>query len=387
MHKSIFPTTAVLLGTWLTAGVGHPGSGGGRRHGAGEPRPRLADANSSDEGIHGGTQPRICRTSQRELRGLPREGRGGKVVIHLIRDPRRPTQAGSYRSRRNSREATAFRSCATPTRKCTSWRPGPSTPTVRGARAHGVPCRPRHRRDDRVQGDGPLRGGTSFGYGVAFLDAPRRRLTPSTAAATPPATLHGSGSTWPRALGGQGRRHRVGVSPLLHLWFLGRAERGGHPPPGGDVRIETVGVAPTDPGRDPRHEVRLGRAACLPDSGPDALEYRAVDVETAVYGKPAQLYPNVRATPAATRSSTRAGWAAPLPGRPTTTGPRWLQPPPCWTPTSGTSPTNSLVSGSGVDADVPVDCRRHYIAAIPYALPARIQVWGAADAEGRAREC
>lgn len=151
-----------------------------------------------------------------------------------------------------------------------------------------------------------------------------------------------------------------------------------------DVLIKTVGVTRTDPGRDPGTNYVWDelRAFQIPDlTRPDS---RAVDVEAAVYDKPARLYPNVQ-------NNFKGDTFVDAQGRMHV----------LYRSTDNNRTKGGFNRHAVLDADVRVVANellafqesasmrmfqstagRHYIVAMPYAQPVRIQVWAAGDADG-----
>lgn len=388
MHARIWSTAAVLLGTWLSAGVGHAQEAAAIVVTEPVNLAAACGANSSAEGIHGGTQTRICRTSHGSYAAFLGKVEGGKVVIHLIRiRDGRPERLGSLPT--NLSGSNSVQVVCDADQEVYVMAPG--TESDHG-KERAVLTAYHVDRDTGATTEHratvPFGRGNSFGYGVAFLDAPRRAAYALYSGGDAPGYL-----AWFRFdLAEKRWADKAVVAELAyrHCYSYGLSNG-----PGGavvlserDVRIETVGVAPTDPGRDPGTKYVWDelRAFQIPDlARPD---YRAVDVETAVYDKPARLYPNVQNNYSGDTFVDAQGRMHVL-----------------YRSTDNNRTKGGFNRHAVLDAGLRIVANerlsfqeaasmrmfqstagRHYIAAVPHAPPARIQVWGAADAEGRRYE-
>jgi len=230
----------------------------------------------------------------------------------------------------------------------------------------------------------PFGRGSSFGYGSAVLDAPRRAIYALYSGGDAPGYF-----AWVRFdLAARRWADEAVVAELAyrHCYNYGFADgRGGVAIVSErDVRIEAVGVSPTDPGRDPGtkyvwDELRLFQ---IPDlARPD---HRAFDIEAAVYDKTAGLYPSVQNNFGGDAFLDAQGRLHVL-----------------YRSTDNNRTKGGFNRHAVLGADGPVTSNdllpfqdsasmrmfqstagRHGIAAVPYAQPARVQVWGAVDAEG-----
>lgn len=382
MHQRIRSSTA-CLGLWLSACAAHAEQGPVV---ISDPVDLAATCgvSASDEGVHGGTQSRIARTSHGTYAAFLGKDGGGKAVVHLIRirdgRPERlaslPTALSGSNGVHVVRDADQEVYVVAPATENADGRERAVLAAYHVDRSTGATTE--HRAT------APFGHGTSFGYGSAFLDAPGRAVYALYSGGDAPGYF-----AWVRFDLAQRRWTSEAVVADLayrHCYNYGFADgRGGVAIVSErDVRIETVGVSPTDPGRDPGtkyvwDELRLFR---IPDlARPD---YRAFDIEAAVYDKPAGLYPSVQNNFGGDAFLDEQNRLHVL-----------------YRSTDNNRTKGGFNRHAVLGADGPVvsndllpfqeaasmrmfqsTAGRHGIAAVPYAAPARVQVWGAVDAEG-----
>lgn len=250
-------------------------------------------AKSSAEGVHGGTQTRICRTSHGAYAAFLGKDGEGEVVIHVLRfrdgGPERLATLPSDLSGSNGVQAVVDADEEV-------YVVAAGTVFADG-RERATPVAIHVDRDTgattEYRATVPFGRGNSFGYGVAFPDAPGRSIYALYSGGDAPGYL-----AWVR-FDASGRRWDdeavVAETKYRHCYAYGFADGNGGAAvlAERDVRVETVGVSPTAPGRGGANyvwdELRLFK---IPDlTRPD---HRAFDVETAVYDRSAGLYPNVQ---------------------------------------------------------------------------------------------
>lgn len=388
MNQLLRSTATVLLGSWLSAGAAHA------QHGAtvdvSEPVSLTAacGAKSSEEGCHGGTQTRICRTSHGAYAAFLGKGEGGKVVIHVVRirdgRPERlaslPTSLAGSNSVQVVRDADDGVFVIAPGTVYADGKERAALTAYHVDRDTGATT------DYRATV--PFGAGRSFGYGVALLDAPRRAAYALYSGGDAPGYF-----AWVR-FDLDARRWAdaavVAEMPFRHCYSYGFPDGAG----GAvlvserDIKVETAGISPGDPGwRGHANYVwdEL-RAFHVPDLG--SPDHRAVDVEAAVYDKPAGLYPNVQNNFGGDTFIDVRGFMHVLyrsSDNNRTKG--------SFNRHAVLDPGLRVVSNELLSFQEGASMRmfqskagRHHIAAMPYDGPARIQVWGAVDADGREYE-
>jgi hypothetical protein len=384
MHRVSGATAAVFLGIWLSSGVVH--AQGGARVVVSEPVSLAAacGAKASEEGVHGGTQTRICRTSHGSYAAFLGKDAGGEVVIHLVRiRDGRPERLASLPT--SLRGANGVQVVCDADQEVYVVAPG----TVYSDGKERAVLTAYHVDRDtgattEYRATVPFGSGRGFGYGVTFLDLPRRAIYALYSGGDAPGYL-----AWVR-FDLDARRWAdeavVAEMPFRHCYSYGFSDGAG-----GtlilserDIKVETAGIAPGDPGWDGHANYVWDELRVFHFPDLKRPEHRAVDVEAAVYDKPAGLYPNVQNNFGGDTFIDSKGRMHVL--YRSTDNNR----------TNGSfnrqvvlDPSLRVVSNDLLPFQEGASMRmfqskagRHHIAAIPYDQPARIQAWGAVDAEG-----
>ena len=340
-------------------------------------------APTNERGAHGGTQCRIVRTSHGAYAAFLGDGDGGGV-IHLIRirggRPERlaslPTGLAGSNGVHVACDADEEVYVVAPGVESAGGRERAVLSAYHVDRETGATT--------EARATAPFGRGGSYGYSSLFLDASRRSFYALYSGGDAPGYF-----AWSR-FDPAARRWEPGPVvaelPFRHCYNygFGLADGGAAIVSERDVRIETVGVSSADPGRDPGtkyvwDELRLFR---IPDlTRPD---FRAVDVEAAVYDKAARLYPNVQNNYGGDAFVDARGRLHVL--YRSTDNNR----------TRGGFNRRAVLEADGrtlsndlLPFQEPASMRmfqstagRHFLAVVPYARPARVQVWAAADADG-----
>ncbi|MDG3007919.1 hypothetical protein [Paludisphaera mucosa] len=374
---------AAILWCWLSAVVVH----------AEEPAVVISDlvdlsaacdAGTSERGVHGGTQSRICRTSHGTYVAYLGEVAEKQAVIHLIR-------IRDGRPERLLTVPTALTGSDSVQVVCDAdeevYVVAPAVESVDGKERASLSARHVDRTSGAVveyRASVPFGRGRNYGYSSVFVDAPGRKI----------GVVYGGGDApgylaWTRFELAEKRwatEMIVADLPFRHCYMYGFADGAG-----GlallaerDIRIETAGVAPTDPHRQGKadyvwDELRLFN---IPDLG--RPEHATVDVEVAVYDKEAGLYPTVQNNYGGDAYVDAQGRMHVL-----------------YMSTDNNHRPGSFNRHAILDAQRRLvrnelmsfqssstlrmfqsTAGRHYLVAMPYDQPALVQVWGAADAEG-----
>lgn len=342
-------------------------------------------ARSSAEGIHGGTQTRICRTTHGTYAAFLGKNEDDGVVIHLIRiRDGRPERLASIPTTLSGSNGVQVLCDADQDVYVVA-----AGTEYADGRERAVPAAYHVDRDTGATTEHratvPFGRGGGFGYGVAFLDAPRRAIFALYSGGDAPGYL-----AWIRFDPAEKRwadEVVVAETAYRHCYAYGFVDGAGGAAilAERDVRIETVGLSPADTARSggAKYVWDELRVFHIPDlARPD---YRAVDVEAAVYDKPAGLYPNVQNNFSGDTFIDAQGRMSVL-----------------YRSTDNNRTKGGFNRLATLDADLrvvsneplsfqePASMRmfqstagRRHIAAMPHALPARIQIWGSVDAEGR----
>ena len=251
------------------------------------------DAATNEQGVHGGTQNRICRTSHGTYATFLGDGEAKTPVVHLIRiRDDRPERLATIPSTLHG--SNGVHVVCDPDEEVFVLAPGVASVNRREhARLSAFHVDRRTGETTEPQAEVPFGRGINFGYSSTFLDRAGRSVY----------ALYSGGDApgycgWFRFDMAEKRWASESVVAELnyrHCYNYGFpagdgavviAER--------DILNETAGVLPTDTNRkiDARYvwdEIRLFH---IPDLG--RPEYSSVDVEAAVYDKPAGLYPNLQ---------------------------------------------------------------------------------------------
>jgi len=386
MHANVSFPTAVVLAVWLSASV-HAEQPAAVAVSDPVDLSAACGATTSEAGVHGGTQTRICRTSHGTYAAFLGKDAQDPAVIHLIRirdgRPERlasiPTSISGANSVHVVCDAEQEVYVVAPGCDSADGKERAVLSAYHVDRATGATTE--HRATV------PFESGRSFGYGSAFLDAPGRAFYALFSGGDAPGHF-----AWVRFdLAEKRWAEKAVVADLAyrHCYNYGFADgRGGVAILSErDIKTETAGIAPTDPGRSSSgaryvwDELRLFKIPNLTQPA-----YEAVDVEKAVYDKQAGLYPSVQNNfggdayvdsrgrmhvlyRSNDNNRTKGGFnrhaVLAQDDRPRVVSNELL-------PFQEGSAIRMFQSTVG----------RLYIAAMPYNQPARVQVWGADDAEG-----